>query len=493
MEAATRSESREALEGGDTNAVCPPGHLLGTHTVCVPIAGVGAREGRGRVAVATQFDGRETLLALFRAALDAVAPAQLMPAAVPEAEGRLVVLAVGKAAGEMMRVAQARGRGALDGLAVVPVGHIPPDWEVPAGVEVILAGHPVPDAASVGAAERALALAEGLGAKDHLLVLLSGGGSALLAAPAPGVSLADKQAVTRALLRSGAAIGEINVVRKHLSRIKGGRLALAAAPARVTTWILSDVPGDDPALVASGPTVGDSSSLADARAIVARCGLDVPASVSAALEDPANETPSPDHMVFERCEVRVIGRARDALDAAAARAEQQGFEVVDLGDALEGEARRLGAEHAALARRLAAEGGRRVILSGGETSVVVTNPAGRGGRNLEYLLGLAIALDGAPGISALACDTDGIDGTGDAAGAIVRPDTLARARALGADPDRHLARNDAYTFFEALGDLVVTGPTLTNVNDFRAILVEPPETAGSGAAAQPREAKGDGT
>ena len=299
----------------------------------------------------------------------------------------------------------------------------------------------------------------------------SGGGSALLAAPAAGVSLADKQEVTRALLQSGATIEEINRVRKHLSRIKGGRLAVAAEHAGVTTWIISDVPGDNPSYVSSGPTVADHSSLEIAREIVDRYQIPVPESVAAALNDPANETPAPDTLGLAGSETIVIARARDALSAAGQFARDHGFVVTDLGDQLQAEARHLGASHAALARRLGKDGARRVILSGGETTVTVTNKAGRGGRNLEYCLGLAMALDGAEGIWALACDTDGIDGTEDAAGAIVTPTTLQRARDMGMDPARYLAENNAYLFFKALGDLIVTGPTLTNVNDFRAILI----------------------
>jgi hydroxypyruvate reductase len=340
------------------------------------------------------------------------------------------------------------------------------------GVELIEAGHPYPDENSVRAARRALEIAYSLEAGDQLLVLLSGGGSALLAAPVEGLTLADKQAVTRLLLRSGATIEEINSVRKHLSQVKGGRLAVAAGPARVTTWMISDVPGDDPSFVSSGPTVADYSTLEEARDIFAKYRIAAPASVAAALEDPANETPAADTLGLAGGEAVIVARARDALVAAGALAARSGFAVTDLGDQLQAEARYLGASHAALSRRLAADGQRRVIISGGEATVSVTNPKGRGGRNMEYLLGLAIALAGAPGISALACDTDGIDGTEHAAGAIVVPDTLARARALGIDPAECLASNNAFLFFEALGDLVVTGPTFTNVNDFRAILIE---------------------
>jgi hydroxypyruvate reductase len=320
-------------------------------------------------------------------------------------------------------------------------------------------------------------MASGLTAHDQLLVLLSGGGSALMAAPAPGLTLDDKQAVTRALLRSGATIGEINCVRKHISAVKGGRLAVAAGPAKVTTLIISDVPGDDPSFVSSGPTVADETTLEMAREILARYRVEPPAGVAAALADPDNETPPADSLGLAGAETLVIATARDALAAASRKAEAMGYVVTGLGDHLQAEARHLGAGHAALARRLAADGTKRAIISGGETTVTVVNKQGRGGRNLEYLLGMAIALQGAPGIFALACDTDGIDGTDAAAGAVVLPDTLERARRHGLDPASYLARNDAYCFFEALGDLVVTGPTLTNVNDFRAILIDGAATA----------------
>jgi hydroxypyruvate reductase len=278
--------------------------------------------------------------------------------------------------------------------------------------------------------------------------------------------------VTESLLNSGATIGEINSVRKHLSAIKGGRLAVEAAPAQVTTLIISDIPGDDPSFVASGPTVVDHTTLATAREIIDRYRIAVPVSVAAALTRPQNETPPSDALGIAGGDVRIVARARDALEAAADLAASRGYKVTNLGDHLQAEARHLGAGHAALARRQSGDGLARVILSGGETTVRVVNPNGRGGRNLEYLLGLAIALDGAPNIYAIACDTDGIDGTEDNAGGIIVPDTLARAGELGLDPRAALAQNQAYEFFEALGDLVITGPTRTNVNDLRAIIIE---------------------
>ena len=424
--------------------------------------------------VSTALPPRDLLRALFDDGVRAVSAERCVPPVLEDSDagGRTVVLAVGKAAAAMAAVVAARTGTPLTGLVVTRHGHSGPPHALPAGFEVIEAGHPLPDEHSLAAARRALALAGELGPGDRLLALISGGGSALLTLPVSGVTLADKQVVTQALLRSGATIGEINSVRKHLSLVKGGRLAVAAAPAQVTTLIISDVPGDDPSFVASGPTVADATTLATAREIVARYRIDVPASVTTALASTANETPAADALGLAGADTQVIAVARDALDAARALAERHGCTVTDLGDHLQAEARHLGAGHAALARRMAADGQKRVILSGGETTVRVTNPRGRGGRNLEYLLGLALALDGAPLIHAIACDTDGIDGTQDNAGAIVAPDTLQRARALGLDPRAMLDDNDAYGFFAALGDLVVTGPTRTNVNDLRAILIE---------------------
>jgi hydroxypyruvate reductase len=413
------------------------------------------------------------LTALFENAIAAISARHAMPPLPPlPAPGRTLVIAIGKAAAEMAAVAQERLNGPVSGLVVTRVGHGIDGGRLDPAFRYIEAGHPVPDSASMVAAEEAQALVRGLSAGDRLLMLVSGGGSALMALPVAGVTLADKQAITGMLLRSGAMISEINCVRKHLSRVKGGRLAVAAAPANVRTLVISDVPGDDPSFVASGPTVADPTTLADARDILRRYGIEAPTAVWRALEDPANETPPPDALGLAGGDITVIARARDALAASARLAESFGYRVTDLGDRLQAEARHLGAGHAGLARRLAADGTPRVILSGGETTVRVSNPDGRGGRNLEYLLGLTVALAGAPGIHAIACDTDGIDGTEDDAGAIIGPDTLARAAALGLDPVAALANNESYAFFAALGDLVVTGPTRTNVNDFRAILIE---------------------
>jgi len=423
------------------------------------------------------MDPRRALLArIFDAAVAAAHPRVcLEPHLPPPPErGRLVVLAAGKAGASMAAVAERHyherhGLG-VAGLAVTRHGY----GEGAGGVEVVEAGHPVPDQAGVAATERALALAAAAGPDDLVLVLLSGGGSANWIAPAGDLTLDDKRALTRALLRSGAAIDEINAVRKHLSRIKGGRLARLAAPARILTLAISDVPYDDPAVIASGPTVPDPSTLADARAILARRGVAAPPAAAALLQDPANESPKPGDPAFARAEYRIVARPADAVEAAARTAREAGYEPVVLGADLEGEARDVAAAHARLARE-AAEAGRRVaILSGGELTVTIRG-SGRGGPNQEYALALALGLDGLAEVAALAADTDGTDGGGgeasDPAGAVVDPATLARAAALGLDAASRLADNDSTGFFEPLGDLVLCGPTRTNVNDCRVILV----------------------
>jgi hydroxypyruvate reductase len=422
---------------------------------------------------------RALLERLYRTAVAAAHPATCLPPHLPAppADGRLIMLAAGKAAGSMTEIAErhyldnAGPPGRIEGIAVTRHGYGRPTRIVP----VVEAGHPVPDAAGLAAAERTLALADGARASDLVLVLLSGGASANWIAPAAGLTLAEKQAVTRALLKSGASIGEINTVRKHLSRIKGGRLAARAAPARVVTLAISDVPGDDPAVIGSGPTVADPSTLADARAILARHRLDLPPAVERALVDPSNETPKPGDPAFAGSEFRLVARPADAFRAAEAEVRAGGYECVFLGDRLEGEARAVAAEHAKRARELAAAGRRAAILSGGELTVTIRGN-GRGGPNQEYALALALALDGMPGIAALAGDTDGTDGgagrADDPAGAFVDGTTAARARALGLDPAAFLADNDSTGFFTRLGDLLTPGPTWTNVNDFRAILVD---------------------
>ena len=410
---------------------------------------------------------RELLAALFEAAVAAADPALAIPGRLPEPpRGRTVVVGAGKAAAAMAAAVEREWTGPLSGLVVTRDGHGCPTRSI----EVIEAAHPVPDQRGRAAAGRILELVSSLGADDLALVLMSGGASALLVQPAPGLDLEDKQAVNRALLTSGAPIHEMNCVRKHLSAIKGGRLAQAAAPAWVVALAISDVPGDDPAVIGSGPTVGDPSTVAEARAILEKYGIEVAPAVAAHLAGVAAETPKPGDASLAGTETRVIATPMRSLEAAAGRARAAGYEVEILGDSLEGEARTLAAEHAALARDRLASGRRVALLSGGETTVTVRG-RGRGGRNAEYMAGLALALDGAAEISAIACDTDGIDGTEDNAGALADPTTLARARAAGLDPAALLAANDAYSLFQALGDLVISGPTLTNVNDFRAVLV----------------------
>ncbi|MBI4967986.1 MAG: glycerate kinase [Rhodospirillales bacterium] len=401
---------------------------------------------------------RNQLQALMTAALKAADPLRVIPAFLPPPPlGRTVVVAAGKAAASMAVAVEKFWKSKLTGLAVTRYGHAQPTR----GIEIVEAAHPVPDAAGRQAAARLLASVRGLTLNDLVLVLLSGGASALLALPAEGGTLDDKRRITQALLRSGATIAEINCVRKHLSAIKGGRLAAAAFPAQVRTLAISDVPGDDPAVIGSGPTVADPTTIADAQAVLARYAIDPPPAWS--------ESVKPGDPRLAKAVYTLIARPADALAAAAVAAKGMGFKPQILGDAIQGEARMVAADQAKLA--LAAPPGT-VLLSGGETTVTVRG-SGKGGRNGEFLLALAIALEGRAGIWALAVDTDGIDGFGDNAGAIVTPDTLARARALGLDPTAFLATNDSYTFFSTLGDLVVTGPTGTNVTDFRAILVSP--------------------
>lgn len=417
-------------------------------------------------------DVRAVLRGLFDAAVEAADPAVVVPAHLPERpEGRTIVVGAGKASAAMARAFEQAWDGPLAGLVVTRYGHGCPCERI----EIVEAAHPEPDQAGFDAARRIVGLVSGLGEDDLVVALVSGGGSALLAAPAPGLTLVDEQAVNRALLRSGADIRAMNVVRRHLSGVKGGRLAAAAFPARVVALLISDVPGDDPSAVASGPTVGDTSTLADAKAVVHRYKMELPPAAMAALDDPANETPEPGDPRLARAETRLVATPECSLDAAARRAREQGLRPLVLGDAIEGEAREVGTVMAGIARYVARTGEPvappAVILSGGETTVTVTGEGGKGGRNTEFLLGLALALEGAAGIAALAADTDGIDGSEDNAGAFVVPDTLARMRAAGLDPAAALAGNDAYSAFAAVGDLVVTGPTLTNVNDFRAVLV----------------------
>jgi glycerate 2-kinase len=422
---------------------------------------------------------RALLRALFDAALAAADAARALPPHLPPPpRGRTVAVGAGKAAAAMAKAVEEHWHGPLSGLVITRYGH----GAACRHIEVVEASHPVPDAAGSAAAARILESVRGLTADDLVLVLASGGGSALMALPAPGLALDDKRMVTRALLRSGATIGEINCVRKHLSAIKGGRLAAAAAPARVVTLAISDVPGDDPTVIASGPTVADPTTFAAARGILAKYSIKPPPAVAKHLAAGKDETPKPGDRRLARSEVVLIATPQDALAAAAATAQAAGVTPLVLGDAIEGEAREVALVHAAIARQAAA--GKllvgdmplplpAVLLSGGETTVTVRG-AGRGGRNAEFLLALAVALERHQAIHALAADTDGIDGTEDNAGAFYAPDTLARAQSLGLDLRARLADNDGYGVFQPLGDLLVTGPTLTNVNDFRAILVLPP-------------------
>jgi hydroxypyruvate reductase len=426
-------------------------------------------------------NSRDFLTDLFRTAVAAAHPATCLPPLLPPApKGRLILLAAGKAAGSMAEVAEdfylnrlKLPRERLCGIAVARHGYGRP-LQV---VTMIEAGHPVPDGAGLEATLRALELADNADEDDLVLVLISGGASANWIAPADGVSFSDKQAVTRALLRSGAAIGEINTVRKHLSRIKGGRLARLAYPAKIVTIAISDVPGDDPSAIGSGPTVPDPTTLADARAIVAKYKLDLPGSITAALAAPKNESPKPGDPAFANTSFALAARPADSLRAAEAIVRAAGYECVSLGANVEGEAREVAAAHAKLARELRAQGKRAVIISGGELTVTIRGH-GRGGPNQEYALALAVALAGLPAVAAVVGDTDGTDGgTGaasDPAGALLDGDTVARAKALGLDPAAFLADNNSTGFFAALGDLLMPGPTFTNVNDFRAIVVDRP-------------------
>ncbi|MDZ5450114.1 glycerate kinase type-2 family protein [Labrys sp. ZIDIC5] len=421
---------------------------------------------------------RQTLDAIFTGAVAASHPATFLPQHLPPppASGRLILLAAGKAAGSMAEIAEAHYTALgipadrIDGVAVARHGYGRPLKTLP----MIEAGHPVPDQGSIDGAERALALAAAAGEDDLVLVLLSGGASANWVAPAGALTLDDKRAITRHLLRSGAAIGEINVLRKRLSRIKGGRLAQAAYPARLLTLAVSDVPGDDPAVIGSGPTVPDPVGNAQALAIAERFNTPLGAA-KALFEDAGNETPKPGDAVFAKSEFRIVVTPSDMIAAATRLAEQHGYEPVVLGANVEGEARQVAADQARQARALKAAGRRAALISGGELTVTITGK-GRGGPNQEFSLALALALDGETGISALAADTDGTDGGGglatDPAGAIVDETTLARARAAGIDPAAYLADNDSTGFFEAIGDLVAPGPTFTNVNDLRVILVD---------------------
>lgn len=423
-------------------------------------------------------DPRGFLRSLFDAAVAAADPARAVPRFLPAPprSGRTVVVGAGKAAASMAKAAEDNWRGALSGVVVTRYGHAVPTRRI----RVIEASHPVPDAAGLVGAREVLAAVSGLTTDDLVLCLISGGGSALLPCPLPGLTLEDEQAVNAALLASGAGIGEMNCLRRHISGIKGGRLAAAAFPAPVVALLLSDVPGDDPADIASGPTVADPTTSAEALAILRRYGMALPLSVVALLESGRGESIKPGDPRLARTDNRIIATPQMALEAAASVARAAGVPTHILSDRIEGEARDVGKVLAAIALQVAS---RRepfappcLLLSGGETTVTVRGP-GRGGRNVEFLLSLAVALERHPAIHALAGDTDGVDGLEEIAGAYLAPDTLARAWAAGVNPKESLANNDGHGFFERLGDGIVTGPTLTNVNDFRAILI------GAGAAA----------
>ncbi|MES2115623.1 MAG: glycerate kinase [Pseudomonadota bacterium] len=414
---------------------------------------------------------RRLLQSLFEAAIAAAQPALCVPPALPEApKGRLIVIGAGKASAEMARAVEANWPGPLTGLVVTRYGYAVPCQRI----EIVEAAHPVPDAAGLAAARRILDRVQGLSADDTVLCLISGGGSALLPLPADGISLQDKQQVNAALLACGATISEMNCVRRHLSAIKGGRLAAACHPARVVTLLISDVPGDDPRDIASGPTVADASTCADALAIIARYGIALPEHVLDVLRSGRGESVKPGDPRLARSEVRMVATPQMALEAAARVAATAGVPAHILGDSLEGEARDVGKVMAGMAMQVARRGqpfqAPCVLLSGGETTVTVRGD-GRGGRNVEFLLACAAALQGEPGVYGLAGDTDGVDGQEEIAGACIAPDTLARAWAAGLRPNDSLDNNDGHGFFQALGDSVITGPTLTNVNDFRAILV----------------------
>jgi glycerate 2-kinase len=418
-----------------------------------------------------KHDPRALLRAMFDAAIAAALPDKTLPAYLPEPpKGRTLVVGCGKAAASMAKAVEDNWPGELSGMVVTRYGYHVPTQRI----EVVEAAHPVPDDAGRKAAERMLKMVQGLSADDLVLFLVSGGGSALLPLPAPGLTLADKQAINRALLKSGANITEMNCVRKHLSAVKGGRLAAACAPAKVITLAISDIPGDDPAVIASGPTVADATTFADAVAILEKYGITEPKAVVDHLRAAKDETPKPGDPRLAKSELHMVAAPQMSLEAAAEIALKAGVTPVILGDAIEGEAREVALVHAGIARQVKRHGQPAiapcVLLSGGETTVTVRGK-GRGGRNAEFLLALAVALSGESGIHALAGDTDGVDGTEDNAGAVLAPDSLGKAAACNLDAKKMLADNDGYSFFSGIGDLVITGPTLTNVNDFRAILI----------------------
>jgi glycerate 2-kinase len=414
---------------------------------------------------------RRLLRSMFDAAVAAAMPDQCVPQNLPaKPKGRTIVVGTGKASAAMAQALEKSWNVPLSGLIVTRYGHAVPCKQI----EIVEAAHPVPDDAGTMGARRMLAMVKGLSKDDLVIALISGGGSALLSLPAAGISVEDKRAVNRALLNSGAPISEMNCVRKHLSAIKGGRLAAAAHPARVVSLVISDVPGDDLAAVGSGPTVADPTTFAQARAIIAKYKIDAPAAVMRHLAQAVDETPKPGDLRLAGVETKLIASPQKSLEAAAAIARKAGVTPLILGDSIEGEAREVGFVMAGIALQSRRFGqplpAPCVLISGGETTVTVKGH-GAGGRNVEFLLALALKLDGADKIMALAADTDGVDGAREVAGAFITPDTLARARAMGIDPWASLTNNDGHGFFEKLGDQIITGPTLTNVNDFRAVYI----------------------
>jgi glycerate 2-kinase len=414
---------------------------------------------------------RKFLRSMFDAAVAAAMPQQCVPQNLPaKPKGRTIVVGTGKASAAMAQVFEKAWNGPVEGLIVTRYGHAVPCKQI----EIIEAAHPIPDDAGTNGAKRMLAMVRGLSADDLVVALISGGGSALLSLPAEGISVEEKRVVNRALLKSGAPISEMNCVRKHLSAIKGGRLAATAYPARVVSLVISDVPGDDLAAVGSGPTVADPTTFAQARAIIAKYKIDAPPAVIRHLESAVDETPKPGDPRLARAETKLIASPQKSLEAAAAIARKSGITPIILGDSIEGEAREVGFVMAGIALQSRRFGqplpAPCVLISGGETTVTVRG-SGAGGRNVEFLMALALKLDGAEKITALAADTDGVDGAREVAGAFITPDTLARARAMGIDPWASLSNNDGHGFFENLKDQIITGPTLTNVNDFRAVFI----------------------
>jgi glycerate 2-kinase len=414
---------------------------------------------------------RQLLRQMFDAAVIAAQPSAVLLAFLPQPpKGRTVVVGAGKASAAMARALEDHWPHPLTGCVVTRDGHAVPCRTI----EIVEASHPVPDERALMAGTRILEMVKDLTEDDLVIALISGGGSSLLSVPAPGLTLDDKQAINRSLLASGASIGEMNCVRKHLSAVKGGRLAAAAHPARVVSLLISDVPGDDPSVIASGPTVADTTTFADALEILDKYGIREPEAAIRHLASASQETPKPNDLRLATAELAIIARPQASLDAAATVAAAGGLTPWILGDSIEGEARDVARVIGAIARQVARQGqpvaAPCVLISGGETTVTIRGN-GRGGRNVEFLLALAIALDGEDGVWAIAGDTDGIDGAEETAGAIITPDTLQRARAKGMDPKAYLRNNDGHGFFEALGDQVVTGPTLTNVNDFRAVII----------------------